>query len=425
MVEYIHDNPFLEGKIGVKINMKQITFIHAADLHLDSPMIGLSHLPKEIFERMKESTFVALKKLTDAAIHNRVDFVILAGDLFDEQDRSVRAQMRLRKEMERLAQYQIPVYVIHGNHDHLNGDWIHLDMPSNVHIFGEKVEMKKCETKKTVTHLYGFSYESRHVTDSHLEDYVKIEDADFHIGLLHGYGEGSSGHGQYAPFHIKDLINKKFDYWALGHIHKRSILHENPYIVYPGNIQGRNKKETGRKGCYLVKLTNTETKLEFIDTGDIQWKTLQLDGQEANSFHELYLLCQQKMEEKRLQGKGILLSFTLQNVHLPEKELASVLNGDLLNALQDEERNEQSFVWPIEMKTEKSFEWNRSQLEKESDFYYELFQAADQLEIATESIRPLYDHPMARKFLPDLSEKEVQKMKQEALQTLLHLLHER
>ena len=404
--------------------MKQITFIHAADLHLDSPMIGLSHLPTEIFERLKESTFTAFKKLVDEAINHQVDFVILAGDLFDEQDRSVRAQMRLRKEMERLDQYQIPVFIIHGNHDHLNGEWIHLDMPKNVHVFGGKVEFKKCVTKDAVTHLYGFSYESRHVMESHLDEYVKHEDADFHIGILHGHGEGSSGHSHYAPFHLKELIDKKFDYWALGHIHKRSILHENPTIVYPGNIQGRNKKETGKKGCYLVRMTPNETKLDFIETSDIRWKTLQLNGQEANSFHELYLLCQKGMEEQRHQGKGILLSLTLDHVQLPDKELSSVLNGDLLQTLQDEEREERSFVWPIQIGIESAYDWDRSELEKESDFYYELFQASDQLEVIRESIRPLYEHPIARKFLPELSEKERIVIKQEALQTLLHLLHE-
>ena len=404
--------------------MKQITFIHAADLHLDSPMIGLSHLPTEIFERLKESTFVALKKLVDEAIYHQVDFVILAGDLFDEQDRSVRAQMRLRKEMERLNQVHIPVFVIHGNHDHLNGEWIHLDMPRNVHVFGEKVEFKKYVTKEAVTHLYGFSYESRHIMERRLDEYVKQEGADFHIGILHGHGEGTSGHSPYAPFHVKELIDKKFDYWALGHIHKRSILHENPTIVYPGNIQGRNKKETGKKGCYLVKLTPNETKLDFIETSDIRWKTLELDGQGASSFHELYLLCQKGMEEQRHQGKGILLSLTLHHVLLPDKELSSVLNGDLLQTLQDEEREERSFVWPIKIEIERAYDWNRSELEKESDFYYELFQASDHLEVVTESIRPLYEHHVARRFLPELSEKERAVMKQEALQTLLHLLHQ-
>jgi len=402
--------------------MKQITFIHAADLHLDSPMIGLSHLPKEIFERLKESTFVALKKLTDAAIKYQVDFVILAGDLFDEQDRSVRAQMRLRKEMEKLAEHHIPVYVVHGNHDHLNGDWIHLEMPRNVHVFGEKVEIKVCKKEETVTHLYGFSYESRHVMDSQLDKFVKQDGADFHIGILHGYGEGSSDHRQYAPFRTKDLIDKRFDYWALGHIHKQSILQEHPYIVYPGNIQGRNKKETGRKGCYLVTMTTNDTKLDFIETADIQWESLQLDGQEANSFHKLYILCQKTLEEKRQLGKGVLLSLTLQNVNLPNKELTSVLNGDLLQALQDEEREEDSFVWAVQIGIEQSHEWNRSQLERESDFYHDLFQAADKLETVTDSIVPLYDHPIARKYLPVLSGKEKKDLSHEALQTLIRLL---
>ena len=140
------------------ILMKKISFIHGADLHLDSPMVGLSYLPKEIFERLKESTFTALSKLIDAAIQHSVDFVILAGDLFDEQDRSVRAQTRLRKEMERLKAHKISVYIIHGNHDHLNGEWIHLNMPENVHIFSDKVEMKTFVKSNTVVHLYGFSY---------------------------------------------------------------------------------------------------------------------------------------------------------------------------------------------------------------------------------------------------------------------------
>jgi DNA repair protein SbcD/Mre11 len=402
--------------------MKQITFIHAADLHLDSPMIGLSQLPIEIFERLKESTFVALRKLTGAAIKHQVDFVLLAGDLFDEQDRSVRAQMRLRKEMEKLAENHIPVFVIYGNHDHLNGDWIHLDMPKNVHIFGEKVEIKVYKKKGIVTRFYGFSYATRHVMDSQLDKFVKQEGADFHIGLLHGYGEGSSDHGHYAPFHTKDLVDKKFDYWALGHIHKRSILHEHPYIVYPGNIQGRNKKETGKKGCYLVTMTTNDTKLDFIETADIQWESLQLDGQEATSFQELFILCQKTLEDNRKLGKGVLLSLTIQNVNLSDKERTSLLKGDLLQALQDEEQVEDSFVWPVQIGIEQSKVWNRSQLERESEFYYDLFQEADNLETVTESMVSLYDHPIARKYLPALSENEKKDLRHEALQTLIRLL---
>ncbi|MCQ6273389.1 DNA repair exonuclease [Bacillus sp. V3B] len=404
--------------------MKQITFIHAADLHLDSPMIGLSHLPKEIFERLKESTFVALKKLTDAAIQHQVDFVILAGDLFDEDDRSVRAQTRLRKEMKRLEEREIPVYVIHGNHDHLNGTWVHLDMPENVHVFSEKVEIKTYTKPNVVTYLYGFSYETRHVTDNRLHEYVKKEGADLHIGILHGHDEGTSEHGLYAPFRTEDLIEKKFDYWALGHIHKRRLLHEHPPIVYPGNIQGRHKKEKDEKGCYLVTLTPTDTKLDFIETADIQWETVQLDGKEVKSFQELLILCYKTMEKKRIKGKGVLLSFTIQNMNLSGKELENAQNGELLQALQDEEREEDSFVWPIQINIKQMYAWDQGKLEEQSEFYHELFQVADNLEYITDSLHPLYDHHMAAKFLPSLSEKEKLDLGKDALQTLIRLLHQ-
>ncbi|WP_394233266.1 exonuclease SbcCD subunit D [Niallia oryzisoli] len=403
--------------------MKEITFIHAADLHLDSPMTGLSHLPKDIFERLKDSTFAALRKITDAAIQHHVDFVILAGDLFDEQDRSVRAQTRLRKEMVRLEAHQIQVYVVHGNHDHLNGTWVHLDMPENVHVFSEQVEVKTLIKQNVVTHLYGFSYDKRHVVENRLAEYSKKDGADFHIGILHGHHEGASDHRKYAPFRLKELIEKRFDYWALGHIHKRTIVHENPYVVYPGNIQGRNKKETGKKGCYLVRLNQEETKLEFIDTAVIQWEQLLLNGQDINHFQELYVYCQKAIEEKRLHRKGVFLSITLQNIRFDEKELTSVLNGDLLQALQEEEKEEDSFVWPTKIEVEQSYTWVRSQLEQESDFYFELFRTADDVEDIQESISPLFEHPTAAKFLPQLSETEKQELKQQALHTLLGLLH--
>lgn len=402
--------------------MKKITFIHGADLHLDSPMTGLSHLPKKIFERIKESTFTALRTLIDAAIEHKVDFVILAGDLFDEEDRSVRAQTRLRKEMLRLRQHQIKVFIVYGNHDHLNGSWIHLDLPENVHVFKEEVEMKVFRKENTSVHLYGFSYPVRHVTENMTEHYIKKEGADFDIGILHGHGDGTSRHARYAPFQIKDLLEKKFDYWALGHIHKREMLHEVPYIVYPGNIQGRNKKESGSKGCYLVTLTEGDTKLEFIETADVLWEECRIDARDVHSFQDLYLLCLQEIEKKRLYTKGVLLSLSLSNVSLAEKELAAVINGELLQTLQEEESEEEGFVWPFAIEMVQSRLWNREQLEGESDFYQELFRTFESNDHVTESIRILYEHPAARRFLSEMSEEEKQIMQDRALQTLIQLL---
>ena len=158
---------------------------------------------------LKESTFSAFKNVTDAAIENRVDFIILAGDLFDEEDRSVRAQTRLRKEMIRLNEHNIQVYIVHGNHDSLNGSWIHLEMPENVHIFAEKVEVKRFIKGNINVHLYGFSYPSRHVKESMVSHYVKQEGADFDIGILHGHGEGNSEHGSIRSFFMSKSLLKR------------------------------------------------------------------------------------------------------------------------------------------------------------------------------------------------------------------------
>jgi DNA repair protein SbcD/Mre11 len=423
---------YIDGKINLiqlrsgenewSVGMKKISFIHGADLHLDSPMVGLSHLPKEIFERLKESSFTALKILVDAAIHHRVDFVILAGDLFDEQDRSVRAQTMLRKEMERLEMHGIDVYVIHGNHDHLSGDWIHLGLPENVHIFSDKVEVKTYANSEVVVHLYGFSYPTRHVEDNQLVKYIKKEGADFHIGLLHGHFEGNSEHGRYASFTTKELMEKKFDYWALGHIHKRQIIQNSPFIVYPGNIQGRNRKELGEKGCYLVRMTAQETQLDFIETADIIWEHVSVDCKNINSFQDLYFHLQKVIEEKRLNGKGVLLIMTLFNIQLIEKEWISLKNGELLQVLQEDEKGQNSFVWPIAIDIQDHFDWKREELEKESQFYKELFQTA-QLESIADSIKPLYHHPTASRYLTTLSEEEKEAINDEALQVLIRLLH--
>ncbi len=402
--------------------MKKITFIHAADLHLDSPMTGLSHLPQKIFERIKESTFAALRNLTDAAIEHQVDIVIFAGDLFDEADRSVRAQTRLRKEMLRLKEHQIEVYLVYGNHDHLNGSWIHLDMPENVHVFKDEVEMKVFRKDNTSVHLYGFSYPVRHVTENMTGDYLKVKGADFDIGILHGHSDGTSEHGRYAPFQVKELVVKKFDYWALGHIHKRQLLHELPYIVYPGNIQGRNKKETGSKGCYLVTMTEEETKLEFIETYDVLWEESSIDVQDIHSFQELYLRCLQEVEKIRLFRKAVLLTLTLKNVNLTGQELTAVVNGELLKSIQEEEGEEEAFVWVTAIEMEQGSIWEREQLEEESDFYRELFRMFDREDHVTESTRSLYEHPAARRFLTELTEEEKNRLQERALQKLVQFL---
>lgn len=405
--------------------MKKISFIHAADLHLDSPMVGLKHLPKQIFTRVKESTFSALKKLTAAAIEQHVDFVILAGDLYDGEDRSLRAQSRFRREMERLAERDIPVYVIHGNHDHLNGSWVNLDLPANVHVFNSRVETKLLHTKRgEIVHLYGFSYPTRHVFDRKIDDYNKTPGADFHIGILHGNESSGTEHDNYAPFSLKDLLEKDMDYWALGHIHKRTVLSEHPPIVYPGNIQGRNKKEKDAKGFYHVTLTEQETKLTFMESADIVWEEVTIDAAEAENFQDVLQLCQTVIQQARKDGKGTLLTLALKNLHLGDALEKRTIDVELVDLLQEAEIDESSFVWVVELSFSERKLVDKAEMKTEADFYGELFEVIEHYQDVDGPLAPLYNHHLGRKYLSSLAEDEQRELITKAEKLLIELLNQ-
>jgi DNA repair exonuclease SbcCD nuclease subunit len=404
--------------------MKQVTFIHAADLHLDSPMVGLKHLPASIFQRLQESTFTALMKIVDLAIQRKVDFIILAGDLFDGEDRSVRAQSRFRKQMERLATKDIEVFVIHGNHDHMDGKWTHFALPKNVHVFSSEVEVKTfISSNKVCVNLYGFSYPERHVLERKVDQYQKHEGADLHIGILHGHFDGNSEHGKYAPFSIPDLVSKQFDYWALGHIHTRAVLAEDPPIIYPGNIQGRNRKELGMKGCYFVNLSPYKCDLEFSGSSDVIWTEEVLDGSGATSFTDLYTICRDRIEEIRSNSQSYLCSMTIKNLSSDSLLREIVESGELLVVLQDEEKDESSFVWPYALSMAETKQWQREDLAGEAEFYQELFSAIDGFNKLDECVSPLYQHPSARRFLQRLSENEQKELVKDAESILVKLLY--
>lgn len=404
--------------------MKRISFIHAADLHLDSPMIGLKSLPADIYTRVKESTFTALKKITIAAIQHQVDFVILAGDLFDGEDRSLRAQSRFRTEMLKLAEKNIPVYIVHGNHDHLNGSWVNLDLPENVHSFDHQVETMVLKTKhESIIHLYGFSYPQRHVYERKIDEYQKMPGADFHIGILHGNESSGQEHDNYAPFTVKELIEKGFDYWALGHIHKRRILSESPPIVYPGNIQGRNKKEIGAKGFYHVELTDSGVMLNFIDSSDIVWEETEIDVSEAGSFFEIFQLCQSAMNSYRKVQTGTLLTLILKNMQLTDTRERRSLDSELLDLLIDDEKEEDAFVWPVEIIITEGQQIDKEILRTDGEFFSELFKTVDEYGNLTNALSSLYEHHLGRKYINQLTETEKQELIQSAEMLLLKLLN--
>ncbi|MFY0779855.1 DNA repair exonuclease [Peribacillus simplex] len=400
------------------ILLSGVRFIHAADLHLDSPFSGLKDLPSTILKELRESPFKAFQNIINEAISHQVDFIVLSGDLFDGENRSLRTQVRFRREMEKLQRHQIPAYIIHGNHDHLSGSWITVELPDNVHVFSGQTEVKLFEKiGGTTVHLYGFSYPRRHVRERMIETYIKAEGADYHIGLLHGNLEGNSEHSPYAPFSLKELAAKDFDYWALGHIHKHQVVSEDPLVIYPGNIQGRNRKESGVKGCLLVEFDGDTKRHTFIETSEVIWESETIEISADGGFDALFKQCKEVIEKKSFDGRNFLLEMKL-DVGDAADAFGEYL-GELTRILQEEEQGE-SFVWVYKIKVIQSMPMFRSN-ERISPFMAEVSMLASEFDDTEAALAPLYNHPGARRFLDSIELEEQRELLEEAERWLLHV----
>ena len=157
--------------------------------------------------------------------------------------------------MARLGRAGIPVFVIKGNHDAHSVVTRSITLPSNVTVFG----VRSAETH-VIEHLgvalHGQSFADRQVPENLARDYPAPMPGMFNIGILHTSLTGRPPHADYAPCTLDDLRMRGYDYWALGHVHAFEVISQDPFVVYPGNIQGRNIRETGEKGAVLVSVSD-------------------------------------------------------------------------------------------------------------------------------------------------------------------------
>lgn len=310
-------------------------FIHAADLHLDSPFSGLSKVPSAVRDRLKNATLSALDKLVEAALAEDVDFLVLSGDLYDAADRSLRAQLRMQKAMGKLAEAGKQAFVVHGNHDPAGGRSARLDWPGAVNVFGtEEVGIVPAYTRsgELAAYVYGISYAEAAVRDNLALRFKVREGAPFHLAVLHGNVDGNEGYDNYAPCRLTELTAAGFDYWAFGHIHERRVLHEYPHIVYPGNPQGRSIRETGPKGAYRVSVSDGgRIELAFLELSDVRWSVCDIpvaeeDGEQSlkDKLLEAAELARGEAEGRpsvlrlRLTGGGPLLERLLRDREVEE-----------------------------------------------------------------------------------------------------------
>ena len=327
--------------------MSTIRFIHAADLHLDSPFKGMTELPMDQLTNLRASTFTAFERLIEHALQSTPDFVLIVGDIYDGENRSLRAQLKFQEGMEKLHEANIPVVISYGNHDHLGGRWTRFDLPPNVHVFSESVGKKQLNIRGQDVFIYGFSYKERHIREAMIEHYPVADNHDvFHIGTLHGSLAGDESHAVYAPFKKEELLAKHYNYWALGHIHLRQHLHAEPPIVYPGNIQGRHKNERGVKGFYEVELSKAGALLEFVPASALIFERLTISCEGIRHANEWLIACTEALDSFGAEQGAAIVELTMIDV---DEETASLIgqstNEEWLGVLREAVGEGEPFIW--------------------------------------------------------------------------------
>ncbi len=253
------------------------SFIHAADIHLDSPMLRLEGYEGAPVELIRQATRRALDNLVQLAISEKVDFVLISGDLYDGDWKDYNTGLYFVSRMARLAEAGIPVCIIAGNHDAANKMTKSLRLPERIHRFTSR-RPDTFVIEQAGVAIHGQSFPSGAVNRDLSLDYPAALKGYFNIGMLHTCATGSSEHATYAPCSIEGLKGKGYDYWALGHIHKRQALCEDPPILFAGNLQGRNIRETGEKGCMLVRVENGRPACEFHPLDVFRWERCTVDA---------------------------------------------------------------------------------------------------------------------------------------------------
>lgn len=268
-------------------------FLHAADIHLDSPLRGLAKYDGAPVDEIRQATRKALQNLAGLAIDEQVDLVLIAGDLYDGDWQDHNTGLFFSAQMARLNDAGIPVVMIRGNHDAAARMTKSLRLPDNV----TRLDHKRPETVKFEDlgiAVHGQSFAKQAVHENIAVNYPPAVSGMFNIGLLHTALTGAEGYDPYAPCTTDDLLKPGYDYWALGHVHERRIVNEagvgrgEPPIVFSGNIQGRNIRETGPRGCYLVDIAPGQAPdLEFRPLDVFRWERCRIDADGLNSVDDV------------------------------------------------------------------------------------------------------------------------------------------
>ncbi len=283
-------------------------FLHAADLHIDSPLRGLANYDGAPVDEIRGATRRAVENLVDAAIAHAVDFVVVAGDVFDGDWKDYSTGVFWVNQLGRLHDHNIPLIFVAGNHDAASEISKRLSLPPNVTLLSSSQPHTLVIADLDVA-VIGQSYATRSVTHDLAAQYPIADPALFTIGLLHTSLDGRPGHTSYAPTTLDGLRNRGYGYWALGHVHQREVVATDPWIVFPGNVQGRHARETGAKGASLVTVIDSVvTTVEHLELDVVRWVDCSVDVSQLHSFEAVLDRVSSEIDHAALACTGRLLA---------------------------------------------------------------------------------------------------------------------
>ena len=395
------------------MNRSVLRFIHSADLHLDSPFTGLRAVaPVHVADELRKATFSAYDNIIKLCIAESVDALLVAGDIYDSADRSLRAQLKFVEGLKHLDAAGVRSFICHGNHDPLNGWEARLDMPRRCVRFGPEVTGEPVfpdEPERAM--VYGFSYPQREVRKNLARQFAELPSSTFNIGLLHANAGGNTNHDAYGACSIIDLAETSMDYWALGHIHGREVIRDaRPTIVYPGNPQGRHPNELGARGVYLVEVDGSGVpQCEFRAVDVIRWESRQLDIAELETEQAIWdaIIDLAEFVLKTAEGRPAVWRLELKGRGPMNRWLRRADTADdILEQLNDEYAGGEPWLWCERIQLNTAAPIDRAQVVQREDFIGDLARLTDEIRNDSqeqsklrEILQELYGASRARRHL--------------------------